>query len=81
MQHYDLLLVFSADGDLLPAVQSAQEHGAKIGMIVSRQQPARILKNKVDFLVPLEMILNKIPGEDLLVRRNINHHNQRERLA
>ncbi|MED4779472.1 NYN domain-containing protein [Brevibacillus choshinensis] len=81
LQHYDLLLVFSADGDLLPAVQSAQEHGAKIGMIVSRQQPARILKNKVDFLVPLEMILNKIPGEDLLVRRNINHHNQRERLA
>jgi len=32
-------------------------------------------------LVPLEMILNKIPGEDLLVRRNINHHNQRARLA
>lgn len=82
LQRYDLLLIFSADGDLVPAVQRAQENGAKVGAIVSRKQPARLLKSAVDFLIPLEMILSKIDGKNLLIRHEAtNHNNQKERLA
>lgn len=81
LQQYDLLLVFSADGDLIPAVIRAQENGSKIGAIVSRKQPARNLKNAVDFLIPLEMIIAKI-DEKFLIRKQVNQFNhQKERLA
>ncbi|MDQ0255518.1 uncharacterized LabA/DUF88 family protein [Evansella vedderi] len=69
LKHYDLLFVFSGDGDIVPAVERAQKNGAKVVAILSEKQPAKFMKRVVDGVVPLEGVIDLI-DEQYVVRRS-----------
>jgi len=73
LNRYDLLFIFSADGDLCPAVQRAQEHGSKVVAILSERQPATLMKKLVDGVVPLEAVIDLIDDKHLIRRPNKKH--------
>ncbi|MEK5358269.1 NYN domain-containing protein [Paenibacillus sp. FSL L8-0709] len=62
---YDMLFLFSADADLVPAVERAKKN-SKVFAILSRQQPAKFIKTAVDAVVPLEAILKTIDEQYII---------------
>lgn len=75
LNQYDLLFIFSADGDICPAVQRAQANGSKVVAILSERQPASLMKKLVDGVVPLEAVLDLIDDKYLVRRPNKKHFN------
>ncbi|MFC5449135.1 NYN domain-containing protein [Paenibacillus aestuarii] len=73
LNQYDLLFIFSADGDLYPAVQRAQNNGSKVVAILSERQPASLIKKLVDGVVPLEAVIDLIDDKHLIRRPNTKH--------
>ncbi len=73
LNHYDLLFVFSGDGDICPAVQRAQANGSTVIAILGEQQPATLMKRLVNGVVPLEAVIDLIEDKYLIPRSNSNH--------
>jgi uncharacterized LabA/DUF88 family protein len=53
LNQYDLLFIFSGDGDIVPAVERAQANGSKVVAVLGEQQPASLMKRLVDGVVHL----------------------------
>jgi uncharacterized LabA/DUF88 family protein len=74
LNQYDLLFLFSADADIVPAVERAKSYGAKVVAILADQQPAKLMKNAVDGVVPLDAVIDLIDKKHILRRSNIQNH-------
>lgn len=90
LNDFDLLFVFSGDSDLVPAIQRAKLR-SKVVAVVSRQQPARFVKEMADGILYLEDVIGLIGEENLLPRKakkpekerviHVQHNKQSERSA
>jgi uncharacterized LabA/DUF88 family protein len=63
--HYDILFIFSGDADLVPAVQRARKH-SKVVAIIKDGWPARYMRESVDGVIPLELIVGLIDKSNLV---------------
>lgn len=70
LEGYSLLLVFSGDTDIVPAVYRAKSNGARVSAILSRSQPAKYMIQAADSVISLESILKKIPSEHIVRRKH-----------
>jgi uncharacterized LabA/DUF88 family protein len=62
---YDLLFVFSGDADLVPAVRRARKR-AKVAAILLDKVPARYMRENVDSVIPLHLVINVIDQSHLI---------------
>lgn len=65
---YDLLLVFSGDADVVPAIKRAQKAGAKVIAILSKGHKAKSVKDTADAVVTLESLIELIPKGNIVFR-------------
>lgn len=63
------LFVFSADTDLVPAVQRAQSLGSKVTAIISKNQPAMLMRRYANQVLFLEDIIKEIPNQYIVNRK------------
>lgn len=63
------LYVFSGDTDLIPAVQRAQASGSKVTAIISKLQPAVLMRRYANSVLFLEDIIKEIPNEHIVLRK------------
>lgn len=71
-EKYDLLFIFSGDTDLIPAVKRAKKH-SKVIAIIKDGWPAKYMRQYVDSVVSLEMVINLIDKTNIMKKtvRNI----------
>lgn len=62
---YDEIFVFSANSDIVPAIQRARENGAVVKAILSSNVPAGRMAKAVDEIIRLEDIIRLIPSKHL----------------
>jgi uncharacterized LabA/DUF88 family protein len=72
-QGYDEIIIFSADGDIVPAVKRAREKGTKVKVVLNPQIPAGHMAEAVDEIIRLNDVLMFIPSEYLPRRVKGNH--------
>lgn len=63
--NYDMLFIFSGDADLVPAVQRARKH-TKVVAIIKDGWPARYMRENVDRVIPLELVVELIEKSKLV---------------
>lgn len=62
---YDILFIFSGDADLVPAIQRARKH-SKVVAIIKDGWPARYIRENVDGVIPLELVIGLIDKPNLI---------------
>ncbi|EWG09348.1 hypothetical protein PBF_19668 [Cytobacillus firmus DS1] len=72
LEGYDEIYVFSADGDIVPAIQRARENGTIVKAIVSFDTPAKHMVEAVDEVIRLSDVLKKIPSNHILRQERTN---------
>jgi uncharacterized LabA/DUF88 family protein len=65
---YDLLIVFSGDADVAPAIKRAQKIGSKVVAVLSQGQKAKIVKDTADAIITLESLIELIPKGNIVFR-------------
>ncbi|MCA1064505.1 NYN domain-containing protein (plasmid) [Rossellomorea sp. AcN35-11] len=63
------IYVFSADTDLVPAVQRAQAIGSKVTTIISRNQAGEIMRRYANHVLFLEELIKEIPNQHIVLRK------------
>lgn len=66
---YDLLFIFSGDADLVPAVQRARKY-SKVVAIIKDGWPAKYMRENVDGVIPLELVVGLIDQNHLIPKVN-----------
>ncbi|MGV2885895.1 NYN domain-containing protein [Paenibacillus taichungensis] len=66
---YDILFVFSGDADLVPAVQRARRH-SKVVAIIRDGWPAKYMRENVDGVIPLELVVGLVDRNNLIPKIN-----------
>lgn len=66
---YEYIVVFSGDADFIPAVERAKKNGSLVLALIGKEKAAFHLRNMVDEVIDLEMIIEKLdPGT--LIRKH-----------
>ncbi|WP_180827429.1 NYN domain-containing protein [Bacillus sp. UMB0728] len=78
LKGFDEVIVFSADGDLVPAVHRAQRNGTIVKAILSKNVPAGHLSEAVDEIIRLEDVISHIPSDHKSVRQKKIPNNYKE---
>ena len=65
---YHMLVVFSGDSDIIPAITKAQKNGSKVVAILGENQPAKLVREHVDSVLPLESVLRLLPNKSVIKR-------------
>jgi uncharacterized LabA/DUF88 family protein len=63
------IYVFSADTDLVPAVQRAQTIGSKVTAIISQNQAGEIMRRYANHVLFLEELIKDIPSQHIVLRK------------
>ncbi|WP_066298119.1 NYN domain-containing protein [Bacillus sp. FJAT-29937] len=77
LEGFDEIIVFSADGDIVPAIQRAQANGAIVKAVLNFNMPAGNIAGAVDEVIRLKDVLQYIPSEHL-PRRDVKIQNFKE---
>ncbi|MED3576021.1 NYN domain-containing protein [Cytobacillus praedii] len=72
LEGFDEIIVFSADGDIVPAIQRARANGAIVKAVLSFTMPAGNIAESVDEIIRLKDVLKFIPSIHLLELKNPN---------
>lgn len=62
------IVVCTGDSDMVPAIQRAQLHGARVHVVVSENIPAALITEVADEVIPLEDVIKRIPKSHVLLR-------------
>lgn len=65
---YQDIVICTGDSDMVPAIQRAQLHGAKVHVVVSENIPAALITEVADEVIRLEDIIKQIPKSNVLIR-------------
>lgn len=66
---YEYVVVFSGDADFVPAVERAKKNGTLVLALLGRDKAAFHLRNMVDVVIDLEMIIDNLePG--IIIRKS-----------
>ncbi|RRJ54873.1 NYN domain-containing protein [Paenibacillus oralis] len=66
---YEYVVVFSGDADFVPAVERAKKNGTLVLALLGREKAAFHLRNIVDVVIDLEMIIDQLEP-DTLIRKS-----------
>lgn len=66
-EQYDILFIFSGDADLVPAVERARKY-SKVVAIIKEDWPARYMRESVDRVIPLDILIELIDKAHLVPR-------------
>lgn len=68
LKGYQDIVVCTGDSDMVPAIQRAQLHGAKVHVVVSFNTPAALITEVADEVIRLEDVIKQIPKRHVLLR-------------
>lgn len=68
---YKYIYLFSGDADLVPAIQRAQKLGSKVIAILSKNQPATMIRRYANKVMDLEVLIESIPPETIVLRKEV----------
>ncbi|MEC2074187.1 NYN domain-containing protein [Alkalihalophilus marmarensis] len=66
LEGYELLIVFSGDSDLVPAIERAKALGTKVVAVLGDNQPATHMSKVCDATIPFTAIVHLLPKSSIV---------------